>query len=104
MSENNDHELLVQMAGHWQNAEKHRRIIVWATLAILVLLIITFLLIVPRAVSLMNAADSSLTRINDLLDKAEPAVDGMNKIDYDALNKSITDLSGAISSLSGLFH
>lgn len=107
-------EFLRKFTEENKKAVAHRRIIAYAELAILALLIISFFIIVPRLTSLMNTMDDTLDRINRMSDQIEPVVNemgdamnglenvvtGLSDLDYQGLNESINKLNGAVDNLT----
>ena len=107
-------EFLRKFTEENRKAITHRRIIAYAELAILGLLIISFFIIVPRLTSLMNAMNDTLDRVNRISDHIEPVVtemgdamgglenvvSGLGELDYEGLNESITKLNGAVDNLT----
>ena len=107
-------EFLRKFTEENRKAITHRRIIAYAELAILGLLIISFFIIVPRLTSLMNSMNDTLDRINRMSDQIEPVVTemgdamnglenvvtGLGELDYQSLNESVNKLNGAVDNLS----
>lgn len=109
-----DHELLLKLADQQRTAMIHRRVTMYVEILILILIVAAILIIGPRLLSLTADLSSTLERVNGLLDTAQPAVDGMSGINYDALNSAITSFSESaekfaaftskLSSIGGLFR
>ena len=107
-----DIEILRRLSAENRKAMTHRRIIAYAELAILILLVIAFFLIVPRMMRLMTSMEETLEKINTLLAQSEPVVNSFSNLDLDGLSESINKLNTAVEqftnfvsgfNLSGLF-
>ncbi len=93
-------EFLRQFSRENKKAIKHRRIIAYAEVAILGLLVISFFIVVPRLVKVIDSMNETLTRVNAITDKFEPVLNELNEIDYDGLSESVNKLNGAVEDLS----
>ena len=91
-----DIELLRRLSAENRKAVTHRRIIAYAELAILILLVVSFFLIVPRMMRLMTSMEETLTRINALMEQTEPVVNSFSDLDLDGLGQSINKLNEAV--------
>jgi len=107
-----DIEILRSMAEENRKAVTHRRIIAYAELAILILLVVSFFLIVPRMLQLMSAMEETLDKINTLTAQSEPVINSFSQLDIDGLSESINKLNTAVEqfttflsgfNISGLF-
>ncbi len=109
-----DRELLHQLAEHQKTGVAQRRITMYIEILILILMAAALLIIGPKVVSLINNMEVTLNNLNALIDDAEPAAKEISKIDYKALNDSITsfqksakdfsEFTSGLSSIGGLFH
>ena len=111
-----DHELLMTIIEEQRSSSKHRKMIAYAEIAILVFLVLFFLLVVPKLISVLNDMTDALNRVNTVLESVEPAVsdlstmvdqtapavESLSKIDYDGLSEAITKLTEVVNSLSRL--
>jgi predicted PurR-regulated permease PerM len=93
-------EFLRQFSRENKKAIRHRRIIAYAEVAILGLLVISFFIVVPRLVKVIDSMNETLTRVNAITDKFEPVLNELNEIDYDGLSESVNKLNGAVEDLS----
>jgi len=93
-------EFLRQFSRENKKAIQHRRIIAYAEVAILGLLVISFFIVVPRLVKVIDSMNETLTRVNAITDKFEPVLNELNEIDYDGLSESVNKLNGAVEDLS----
>ena len=93
-------EFLRQFSRENKKAIRHRQIIAYAEVAILGLLVISFFIVVPRLVKVIDSMNETLTRVNAITDKFEPVLNELNEIDYDGLSESVNKLNGAVEDLS----
>ncbi|MBR2762547.1 MAG: hypothetical protein IKD66_15420 [Solobacterium sp.] len=99
-----DIQLLRRLSEENRKAVTHRRIIAYAELAILILLVIAFFLIVPRMLNLMTAMEETLVKINSVTEQAEPVVESFSKLDFEGLSDSINKLNAAADQLSNFVN
>ena len=115
MSENNidnngntfsmdDHELLMKLARQQKSAMWLRRITAYVEVLILVLLVAGFMMIGPKLVTLISDLTATLEKANQLIDSAQPAVDNLSKLDYEALGTSIDTLTQSVEKFSGFMN
>ena len=95
-----DHELLLKLASQQKTAVIQRRITMYIEILILVLIIAAILIIGPKLIGLMDELAATLNRVNTMLDRAQPAVDGFSKLDYESLNTSIATLQESVESFA----
>lgn len=88
--------------------EKYARITAIATCCILAVLVISALLVLPRAMHIMTQIETEMVKVDRIADSVEDTlkqtsqvIDGLNKIDFDKLSESISSLSDAIKTLTG---
>ncbi|MEE3487627.1 MAG: hypothetical protein VZT48_05945 [Bulleidia sp.] len=100
MSELSDHELLVQLVLERKKTRRTVRFILIGVIVIAAVLFVSAVIIVPKAASLLISTEDTVKNINALVNEAEPAVNGISRIDYDSLNRSVTELEGSVTALN----
>lgn len=71
--------------------------------AIVAAIIILSIIIVPKVNNTLGEAERSLTNINTLVDDADEALKNINGIDFENLNKSISNLEKISNTLAKIF-
>ena len=120
-------ELLKDILEQTRKEAKFSRLLALIMAAILVVLLVVVFLLVPRAVSMMKEIETTaveaqgvITRATETLENLESAMsgvdemtesitktssslfEGINKVDFDALSKAVTDLEEAVKPLANL--
>ena len=103
--EMDDHELMLEMVKMQKKDAMGQKLTAYATIAIFVAVLIALLMIVPRVIILLD--DTMVTNIDDLVvtntDSLNEAVQKLNDIDFDTLNKAINDFSATVEPLANFF-
>ncbi len=125
LTEMEDHELLVELVKSQRKDALGQRITAFASLGVLVALVIALAIIVPKVVSTLDQVQSAVTETESLVKQAKgtmedidtmvanvdtlvventesvgKAMEDLNSIDFEALNQGIQDLSEVIEPMA----
>ena len=92
----NDHDLLLESVLLQQKQAQLNRISHYIVIGCALIICIAMLIIIPKFLN-------TIEQINDLMNEAEVSLSKVNNLDFDSLNQSITDFSNVISKLSSFF-
>lgn len=94
-------------------ARRTRRAVLTAVLALAIVLAVALAAVLPRGLALMDHMERSLRQVDTFVEGANQvltentdtvteAVSKLNKLDFDALNSAIRDLSDAVAPMAEL--
>ena len=116
--ENNNPELLAKLLEESQKEVRFSRILAYTFIGILIVLVVTAALIVPRALNTLNEIDATISDARVVMDRASSSLDeisvmtesitktsdvafeSLGKVDFDELNQAISDLRDAVEPMA----
>lgn len=104
MSERNNEELLEEFTRRMQKGDRHRKIIAYCEVIMLIMIAAIFIILVPKLLEVISAANECIARWNGMMDQLEPMIDDLNTLDIEGISQSMNELSNAINSLTTIFH
>ena len=104
-------ELLAQISRYQKRAAIHARLNTVVSVLVAAVLLITLLVALPRAVTVLDHMEQSLQEIDTFVESADrvvaensgavtEALGKLNGVDFDTLNEAIGDLSDAVKPLA----
>ena len=104
-------ELLAELARYQKKEVGHARLGTVVGILLMAALLVTVLVVLPRAVILLNHMEQSLQEIDTFVEHADrvvsentdavgEALSKVNGVDFDTLNQAIRDLSDAVRPLA----
>lgn len=104
-------ELLAELARYQKKEVSHARLGTVVGILLMAALLVTLLVVLPRAVTLLNHMEQSLQEIDTFVEHADrvvsentdavgEALSKVNGVDFDTLNQAIRDLSDAVRPLA----
>lgn len=104
-------ELLAQIARYQKKEVGHARLNTVVGVLVAAVLLVTLLVVLPRAVTVLDHMEQSLQEIDTFVESADrvvadnsgavtDALGKLNGVDFDTLNEAIQDLSDAVKPLA----
>lgn len=101
MSIQNDHELLLELVEFKNRQEKRDKIYLILRVVLVVLVAIALIIVVPKALELINTLNDTLAKVNSVTTQIEST---FNNLDSEELIQQINQLSGILSQFSKYFY
>lgn len=111
LNQMDNRELLAELVRYQKKEVNHARLSTVVGVLLIAVLLITLLVVLPRAVILLDHMEQSLQEIDTFVegsnrvvsensDGVAEALSKLNGVDFDALNQAIRDLSDAVHPLA----
>lgn len=111
LNQMDNRELLAELVRYQKKEVNHARLSTVVGVLLIAVLLVTLLVVLPRAVILLDHMEQSLQEIDTFVegsnrvvsensDGVAEALSKLNGVDFDALNQAIRDLSDAVHPLA----